>query len=58
MSARSVLRRASIRIRFTHFDRVFFGVSVMYVLQMTMIEIIHMALMLNSGVAATWAMDV
>jgi hypothetical protein len=30
----------------------------MYVLQMTMIEIIHMVPMLNSDVAATWAMDV
>jgi hypothetical protein len=30
----------------------------MYVLQMTMVEIIHMLSMLNSGVAATWAVDV
>jgi hypothetical protein len=58
MSARPVLRGASIRVRLTHFDRVFFGASVMYVLQMTMIQIIHMVPMLNGGVAATWAMDV
>jgi hypothetical protein len=58
VSARSVLKRASIRVRLTHFDRVFFALSVMYVLQMTIIEIIHMVAMLNDGVAATWAMDV
>jgi hypothetical protein len=58
VSARSVLRRASIGVRLVHFDRVFFGVSVMYVLQMTMIEIIHMVPMLNSGVATAWAVNV
>jgi hypothetical protein len=57
VSARSVVRGSSIGIRLTHFDRVFFGLSVMYVLQVTMIEVIHMVPMLNSGVAATWAVD-
>ena len=58
MSARPVLRGASIGVRFTHFHHVFLGAPVVHVLQMAMIEIINVILMLNGGVAAAWAMDV
>jgi hypothetical protein len=53
-----VLRRASIGIRFAHFDDVFLSMPVTDVLQMTMVKIINVIPMANSGVATTWAMDV
>ena len=58
MTTRVVLRRAPIRVPLTHFYCVFLGIPVMYVLQMTMIQIIHVVPMLNSGVTATWAVGV
>jgi hypothetical protein len=58
MSARPVLRGASIGVRFTHFHHVFLGMPVVHVLQVTMIEIINMILMLNRCVATAWAVDV
>jgi hypothetical protein len=53
-----VLRRASIGIRFAHFDDVFLSMPATDVLQMTMVQIIDVTPMANSGVATTWAMDV
>jgi hypothetical protein len=58
MSARPVLRGASIGVRFTHFHYVFLGMPVVHMLQVTMIEIINVILMLNGGVAAAWAVGV
>jgi hypothetical protein len=57
MSARPVLRGASIGVRFTHFHHVFLGVPVVHVLQVTMIKIINMIFMLNRGMATAWAVD-
>ena len=53
-----VLKRASIGIRFAHFDDVFLCMPVTDVLQMTMVQIIDVIPMANSGVATTYAMDV
>ena len=58
MSARLVLRGASIGVRFTNRDHMFLGMPVVYVVQVTMIEIINMVAMLNGGVPAAGAMDV
>jgi hypothetical protein len=58
MTVRVVFRRASIRIHFGHFNNVFLDMLTLDVLQMTMIEIINMVLMPNSGVATAWAMNV
>jgi hypothetical protein len=58
MTVRVVLRRASIGIHFGHFNNVLLDMLAADVLQMTMIEIINMILMPNSGVATVWAMSV
>jgi hypothetical protein len=49
-----VLRRASIRIRFAHFDDVFLSMPVTDVLQMTMVQIVNVIPMANGSVATTW----
>jgi hypothetical protein len=49
MSARPVLRGASIGVRFTHFYHVFLGMPVVNVLHVTMIEIINVILTKDKG---------
>jgi hypothetical protein len=58
MTVRVVFRRASIRIHFGDFNNVFLDLLAVDVLQMSMIEIINMVLMPNSGMATAWAMNV
>jgi hypothetical protein len=58
VTARLVLRRASVRVHFRDFDNVFLDPVTLHVLQMTAIEVISMLPMPNSGVATGWAMDV
>jgi hypothetical protein len=58
VTVRVVLRRAPIGIYLQDFDNVFLGTPTLDVLQMTMIEIINMVPMPNSGVATAWAVEV
>jgi hypothetical protein len=58
VTAHLVLRRASVGVHFRDFDNVFLDEVPSHVLQMTVIEVISMATMPNSGVATGWAMDV
>lgn len=58
MSARTVLRRATIGVAVGHFEDVVLGMAILHMLQMTVIEIIEVVLMPNGNMAAVGAMDV
>jgi hypothetical protein len=58
MPLSSVLRRALIGICLGYFDNVFLGTAAKNASQMTMIEIIDMVPMPNSGMATARAVDV
>jgi hypothetical protein len=58
VSTRTVLGGTPIRVRLSHFNHMFLGTVSTYVLQMTVIEIVHMIMMSNGCVATPWPMDV
>jgi hypothetical protein len=49
-------KRAPRRIGVAHLNNVFVDVILVHVMQMTIVEVIHMAIMPNSGVSAAWTM--
>lgn len=55
MASAAVIRRAGGGVLFCHLELVFIHMVTMDVMEMAVVEIIHMVTMLDGGVAAAWA---